>query len=262
MSDQPKEEVDDGDQEETEDARVVLNVGGTRYETFRSTLVKYPDSLLGAMFSRRNLHLLRADPRDGSFFFDRSGAAFEGIINFYRTGKIFVPTAVSREAMEAEVEYWQIPASVGCLLGDQLASVALASAREKAGHSLQSLEDWIIAKLRVAAMSGAQQFTIEIRPDDASFGSTYYDFLNHTVNRELLIRDLSAMNFDASLSNVTSSGGHFYVLSIQLWSQYTMPQIGPPSLEQKILDEIRSGVEVKTQKVDHVLSTTSMAISH
>ncbi len=37
---------------------IVLNVGGFRYETFRSTLLKYPNTLLGAMFSQQNRVLL------------------------------------------------------------------------------------------------------------------------------------------------------------------------------------------------------------
>src|SRR5687768_6482983 len=41
--------------------RVVLNIGGTRFETFVSTLTKYPNSLLGAMFHPRNSHLRKPD---------------------------------------------------------------------------------------------------------------------------------------------------------------------------------------------------------
>ena len=41
--------------------RVVINVGGRRYETFLSTLRQYPESLLGTMFSERNMQLLKRD---------------------------------------------------------------------------------------------------------------------------------------------------------------------------------------------------------
>ena len=34
-------------------SRVRLNVGGTKFETSRSTLTRYPDSMLGVMFSGR-----------------------------------------------------------------------------------------------------------------------------------------------------------------------------------------------------------------
>src|SRR5690554_4096210 len=63
--------------------RVVLNVGGTRFETYISTLTKYPTSLLGAMFHERNSSILKRDEH-GEYFFDRSPALFEAVINFYR----------------------------------------------------------------------------------------------------------------------------------------------------------------------------------
>ena len=50
--------------------RIVLNVGGTRFETYVSTLVTYPETLLGAMFASRNSGLLRTDSNN-EFFFDR-----------------------------------------------------------------------------------------------------------------------------------------------------------------------------------------------
>lgn len=45
------------------DMRVVLNVGGRRFETLTSTLCKYPHSLLGTMFDPRNAALLKPDER-------------------------------------------------------------------------------------------------------------------------------------------------------------------------------------------------------
>jgi hypothetical protein len=43
------------------DERIILNVGGIRYETYKSTLLKYPNTLLSAMFSDRNKDLLVKD---------------------------------------------------------------------------------------------------------------------------------------------------------------------------------------------------------
>lgn len=47
----------------TNDQRIVLNVGGRRFETLTSTLRKYPHSLLGTMFDPRNAALLKPDER-------------------------------------------------------------------------------------------------------------------------------------------------------------------------------------------------------
>ncbi|CAG8637351.1 7412_t:CDS:2, partial [Ambispora gerdemannii] len=67
--------------------RIVLNVGGIKYETYRSTLTAYPDSLLGTMFAERNKALLH-QTNNNEYFIDRNGHAFYYILEFYRTGKI------------------------------------------------------------------------------------------------------------------------------------------------------------------------------
>ena len=60
---------------------VTLDVGGTKYRTTLSTLTKYPDSMLGAMFSgRHNL----PQQEDGSYFIDRDGQAFSIIMTYLR----------------------------------------------------------------------------------------------------------------------------------------------------------------------------------
>jgi hypothetical protein len=82
--------------------RVVLNVGGTRFETYTCTLAAYPDTLLGAMFSSRNRDMLRPDAA-GEHFFDRDPAVFPCVLNFYRTGKVMQPPTVSEEMLEEEL---------------------------------------------------------------------------------------------------------------------------------------------------------------
>ena len=52
--------------------RIVLDVGGMHYSASRSTLTKYPESMLGVMFSgRHDLETMQC--KDGSFFIDRDG---------------------------------------------------------------------------------------------------------------------------------------------------------------------------------------------
>ncbi|KAJ3081239.1 hypothetical protein HK102_002484 [Quaeritorhiza haematococci] len=76
------------------DRRVVLNIGGVHYETFVGTFMRFPDSLLGAMFAPRNSMMLRAD-EEGEFFFDRNGKTFE-----------FIPSNVSLDSVREEMEYF------------------------------------------------------------------------------------------------------------------------------------------------------------
>ena len=87
--------------------RVKLNVGGSKFETTLSTLTRYPDSMLGAMFSGR--HEVPPDD-EGYVFIDRDGTHFRAILNFLRTG--FVDQPRSEQAaneLKRELEYYQLP---------------------------------------------------------------------------------------------------------------------------------------------------------
>ncbi|CAG8613198.1 680_t:CDS:2, partial [Scutellospora calospora] len=104
--------------------RIMLNVGG--YETYCSTLIAYPTTLLGTMFADRNSELLC--PVNGEHFIDRDGQLFRYILQFYRTGKIYwhdiqltnsLPSditstthnlmPISRENIFSEIDYFQLP---------------------------------------------------------------------------------------------------------------------------------------------------------
>ncbi|CAB4401356.1 hypothetical protein RhiirA5_497854 [Rhizophagus irregularis] len=103
-----------------EDERIILNVGGIKYETYKSTLAAYPNTFLGAMFQERNQQL-RHPTNGNEYFFDRNGYAFRYILEFYRNGKLLLPdfkdndisghglTNVSYKELLQEVDYFQIP---------------------------------------------------------------------------------------------------------------------------------------------------------
>lgn len=56
--------------EEEDDERIILNVGGQKYEVSTKTLIRYPNTLLGNMFLPENKHLRKPDKK-GEYFFDR-----------------------------------------------------------------------------------------------------------------------------------------------------------------------------------------------
>lgn len=60
---------------------ISLNVGGVHYTTLKSTLQRYPDSMLAVMFSGR--HGLQTDLH-GAYFIDRNGTYFSHILDFLR----------------------------------------------------------------------------------------------------------------------------------------------------------------------------------
>ena len=70
--------------------RVVLNVGGTRFETYKNILKKIPATRL----SRLTEALVNYDPICNEYFFDRHPGVFSQILNYYRTGKLHYPNNV------------------------------------------------------------------------------------------------------------------------------------------------------------------------
>lgn len=85
---------------------VRLNVGGTKYITTKSTLRKYPQSMLGTMFMG-NVPL--STDKDGYYFIDRCGHIFEYILQFIRCGKLVLPEDFKElELLRLEADFYQI----------------------------------------------------------------------------------------------------------------------------------------------------------
>ncbi|CAF3660320.1 unnamed protein product [Adineta steineri] len=86
------------------ESRVVLNVGGMRFETQRATLKKLPATRLSKLTPQLSYY----DPVLNEYFFDRHPGAFTQILNYYRTGKLHYPTNVCGPLFEDELSFWGI----------------------------------------------------------------------------------------------------------------------------------------------------------
>ncbi|CAG8479182.1 3205_t:CDS:2, partial [Scutellospora calospora] len=143
---QDSKENNAGDSKEN---KVILNVGGAKYEAYKSTFTAYPETLLGSMFSESNksptpsietnkshpikLAGFSATPLAGfgqskpfghsktqqnEYFFDRDGQVFRYIMQFYRTGKIVwreredSSNGITRQEIEDELKFFKIPKNV------------------------------------------------------------------------------------------------------------------------------------------------------
>ena len=96
------------------DEVITLNVGGQLYTTTRSTLAKYPDSMIGAMFNGQFVPT-HFDPQ-GNYFIDRDGAMFRHVLNFLRSGRLCLPQGFKdHDLLEAEVDFYQIPAMISAV---------------------------------------------------------------------------------------------------------------------------------------------------
>lgn len=85
------------------DALITLNVSGTKFQTWRDTLERHPDTLLGS--SERDFFYHEATY---DYFFDRDPEIFRYILNFYRTGKLHYPQQECVSAYDEELAFFGI----------------------------------------------------------------------------------------------------------------------------------------------------------
>ncbi len=85
--------------------RIVINVCGDRYETYRTTLELYPDTLLGNRKQRKYYF----DKTRNEYFFDRNRTCFEAILYYYQShGRLRRPTYVPIDIFLEEVTFFQL----------------------------------------------------------------------------------------------------------------------------------------------------------
>ena len=87
--------------------RVVINVGGIRYETYKSTLKNIPDTRL-SWLTETTAQNSDYDQVLGEYFFDRHPGVFNMILNYYRTGRLHAPVDVCGPMFEEELAFWGI----------------------------------------------------------------------------------------------------------------------------------------------------------
>lgn len=86
--------------------RVVLNVGGTVFETYETTLAAHPDTLLGDP-ARRMKYFNR---HTGEFVFHKRFNSFDAILFFYQSkGILAKPHSVDQMTFESELKFFEIP---------------------------------------------------------------------------------------------------------------------------------------------------------
>lgn len=85
------------------DEKLTINISGRKFETWRTTVEKYPDTLLG---SNEKEFFFDDDSKD--YFFDRDPEFFRHILNYYRTGKLHYPKHECISAYDEELSFFGI----------------------------------------------------------------------------------------------------------------------------------------------------------
>lgn len=85
--------------------RIVINVSGLRFETCRSTVERYGDTLLGDPRRRDRFY----DPRRDEYFFDRHRPSFDAILYYYQSGgRLRRPVTVPVDVFTEELKFYDI----------------------------------------------------------------------------------------------------------------------------------------------------------
>ncbi|XP_078054008.1 voltage-gated potassium channel KCNC4 isoform X2 [Mustelus asterias] len=94
-----------------ESERITINVGGTRHETYRSTLQTLPGTRLAALTEPGARGSGQPPVASRSLFFDRHPGIFAYVLNYYRTGKLHCPADVCGPLFEEELAFWGLDES-------------------------------------------------------------------------------------------------------------------------------------------------------
>lgn len=87
------------------DGRVKINISGNIYETFYSTLARFPDTLLGNPVRRRDYF----DHERQEYFFNRNRNAFDAILFYYQSnGLLTRPNNIRLQEFCEELKFFQI----------------------------------------------------------------------------------------------------------------------------------------------------------
>ena len=84
---------------------ITLNVSGMRYETLKTTLHRFPDTLLGDEKQRNSFYV----ESKKAFFFNRCRLSFDAILYYYQSGGILVrPSSVPLVTFKKEVVFFNL----------------------------------------------------------------------------------------------------------------------------------------------------------
>ena len=87
----------------TKDEIITLNVSGQRFQTWKHSLEKFPDTMLGGVEKE-----FFYDEQHKEYFFDRDPEIFRHILAFYRTGKMHYPRTECISTIDDELAFFGI----------------------------------------------------------------------------------------------------------------------------------------------------------
>lgn len=93
---------------EAPNKRIAINIGGVRFETYSTTLQKFPGTKLANLTEPHSYSTSEFDSKLKEFFFDRNAQIFACVLEYYRTGHLHVSGEVCRSVLVEELAFWEI----------------------------------------------------------------------------------------------------------------------------------------------------------
>ena len=98
----------------TDYGTVKINVSGKKYQTYESTLRRFPNTLLGSADTREPFY----DSAKGEYFFDRHRSCFTSILYYYQSeGTLLRPLNLSPDVFMQECSFFGIGEEAQKILG-------------------------------------------------------------------------------------------------------------------------------------------------
>ena len=91
-----------------------LDIGGKRFRVLRSTVMKYPNSLVARVITGKDVdHMIIFD---GAYFFDRNPHYFSAILDYMRMGQLYIPQFLLLDQLKEELKFWKIEGALNNLV--------------------------------------------------------------------------------------------------------------------------------------------------
>lgn len=228
-----------GTRQGIKNGRVILNVGGKRFETLVETLKKFPNTMLGAMFS--SSVAIAVPDENGEYFFDRDPKLFEVVLNFYRHSKIIIPANRSAEMVKEELDFFGIGVE-DCTdgLGTELKRETDFIAQRKL---TAFIEDYLVSKMKGQAQMGHYSYEIGFVPERHSMNnmtnlpsltknSDYYELFAERENRKRISKILKSLKINSQWDrseqvNITTKEYLFECFKLTVWWNEDSKMDGP-----------------------------------
>jgi len=179
--------------------RVVINISGEIYETHRTTLQRFPDTLLGNVIERNRYFC----PGRREYFFQRNRRIFDAILFFYQSGGILRrPYGIPYDMFAEECRFFLLPEDVilsakpkdfKCIVkkDDDEGADRILTLKEKVWNVLQDPKTSLLAKVysstslfmvTISVISSCLQSLPGLETHNASFEQDPWSILELVLN--------------------------------------------------------------------------------